>query len=258
LILKKKTQTSYLDERFSMICEMLHIYLKSQNQEDLHVMRVQLKKYKAWIELYSLFFRTSKLNKKLKPIKKLFRLAGAIRDLHISQALMVSHEVPLKNANDEFEQTALKLFQNLQNKADKLEKSCTKNHKKLCAAIAPIAIKDFEKFIATHVAQFEKEKSSDDAMHDWRKDLKRLLYIKDVMNKKQLKRLSINFEYIDQLQDKIGAWHDALLFHQFLQQHFPHQKAMLNKAAQATRRLFSKASVSSEHFAVKFYGESSE
>ncbi len=53
-------------------------------------------------------------------------------------------------------------------------------------------------------------------MHKLRKRLKKIMYIYKAISKKVNKKLVLDSEYINQLQEKAGDWHDSYAALQFL------------------------------------------
>ena len=82
--MKKKEEIRQLDQLWKNIKKHLKAFLTSQNQEDLHQFRVQIKKLKAMLTLYAEEPDNKDLLTHFKPVKKVFKKAGNIRGAYLN------------------------------------------------------------------------------------------------------------------------------------------------------------------------------
>src|ERR1700743_2637362 len=85
----------------------LKAFLKTGDQEQLHKFRVQIKKLRAMLSLFETASRQHGLLKEFKPVRRLFKYAGNIRDAHISLELAKSYSVK----NEQFETGRQKIIE---------------------------------------------------------------------------------------------------------------------------------------------------
>src|SRR5215469_5157746 len=93
--MKVKAEEKYLDKEWIEMGARLKAFLETGDQEQLHKFRVQVKKLRAMLTLFENASKEPGLTKLFKPVKKIFRRAGVIRDAHIH--LKLSERYDLKN-----------------------------------------------------------------------------------------------------------------------------------------------------------------
>jgi CHAD domain-containing protein len=172
----------------------LSAYLKNEEQEDLHQFRVQVKKLQAFLILNDQAGHHRELLPYFRPVKKLFKCAGELRNAHISGGL--TH-----TTQQDFRSSAVKHWKNAKKAGRTLKRK-----------IRGIKNKSVERFYRCQLRQIGGMLAalpSDDQLHDCRKMIKSLLYNEQLVHDVILVRL--NTAYLDTLQEAIGNWHDQLL-----------------------------------------------
>src|SRR3954451_14696788 len=86
--MKKKDAYKHLNKLWKKMQQEFKEFTRSQDPEKLHRFRVQVKKIKSFLTLLETGEKNKQLLKKFKPVKKIFKSAGIIRDafLHNRQA----------------------------------------------------------------------------------------------------------------------------------------------------------------------------
>jgi CHAD domain-containing protein len=189
-------------------------YLKTENPDQLHQFRVQVKKIKSLLILYTINKKNKNLLKIFRPVKTIFHHAGAIRDSYIH--LQLAEQFQVKEPEFHQEQTDL-MFQEMtgfKKKSRKYALKLNKTLEKIKDELRGISNKDIADFYASElnsvVLALAKREFNDD-MHDCRKRLKNLLYNQKLANKSMKGKLKLNLPYLDQVQDLLGEWHDGIL-----------------------------------------------
>src|SRR5579872_4755604 len=100
--MKKKEEVKFLDKEWKEMSSRLKAFLESGDQEELHQFRVQIKKLRAMLYLFEHTSRQHGIAKEFKPVRKIFKHAGQIRDAHIN--LQLSSRYVLKNESFEASQ----------------------------------------------------------------------------------------------------------------------------------------------------------
>src|SRR4051794_6401150 len=97
----KKEEYKHLDKLWKKMQCSFKEFTNSKDPEKLHRFRVQVKKIKSFLTLLESDKRNEQLLKKFKPVKKIFKSAGVIRDaiLHQKQAKM--HKIQLQEFYEE-------------------------------------------------------------------------------------------------------------------------------------------------------------
>jgi len=228
-MLKIERQQKYLQKRIEEIEMYLIKFCKYLKQEDLHALRIALKKYRALVFLSGKMAKKKKLKQNLLPMKDFFQKAGEIRSIYVHQKLLIKHAIKNKDLLN-----ALQL--DLEKKThDFIEKSAThlnhnlKAHKHILKRLTKPEKGQIFSFFDAYLKTLENCLNSSEDFHECRKQLKRLLYLKEIFTPKALEKLGFNFKYIDELQDAIGTWHDALMLRDFLLETKGVNKRLLSK-----------------------------
>src|SRR3954451_5382965 len=86
--MKKKDAYKHLNKLWKKMQQEFKEFTRSQDPEKLHRFRVQVKKIRSFLTLLENDRKNKQLLKQFKPVKKIFKTAGIIRDasLHVKQA----------------------------------------------------------------------------------------------------------------------------------------------------------------------------
>ena len=212
--MKKKDEIKYLDKEWQEMNAHLKAFLASGDEEALHKFRVQIKKLRAMLSLIEGASKHQGLLKKFKPIRKIFKYAGNIRDAHTN--LKLSAQYMLKNEQFESGQHQIivdgtNLFRHHGKKFIKHIKETHKQLKKLLPHINNQSIADFYRKQLEVIAVNFKVSGFTEDMHTNRKLIKILVYNHKLANKALNGAVPFNAEYLDKLQGAIGEWHDNLI-----------------------------------------------
>jgi len=198
--MKRKKAVKYFDKEWNAMKKWLKSYWKNEDQQDLHKFRIQVKKLRAFLTMSEHSRDHSKLLPYFKPVKKIFKCAGELRNSHIKQ-LLSQTEQPAENA-----------VRNFHSQKGKFRKYIKKTYPRLVSKIKSIKNAAVEKFYESQlrlIADSFLMLNSDEQLHDCRKRIKVLLYNHKLVH--NLLPFQLNTEYLDQLQETIGKWHDQLL-----------------------------------------------
>jgi CHAD domain-containing protein len=197
--MKKKKARKYFKKEWKVMVAHLNTYLKTTNQEELHQFRVQVKKLRALLVLLDLRDRHKKLVRCFKPVKKVFKVAGKLRDAYISGGLTN------KKTDDE-------VLQNFQLIAVRYKNNIRKTRRDLKSELRPIKNKTLRQFYSSQlrlIADALAAQPSSQQLHNCRKLIKVLLYNYPLVHNGLM--LDLDTAYLDQMQEMIGNWHDQLM-----------------------------------------------
>ena len=85
--MKKKEESKHLGKEWEEMSIHLNSFLETGDQEELHRFRVQVKKIRAMLSLIEDASGEHAFLKNFKPVKKVFKYAGNIRDAHTTLQL---------------------------------------------------------------------------------------------------------------------------------------------------------------------------
>ncbi len=252
--MKKKEEIKQLDKLLKSMKRLLKAYLKDGQQENLHQFRIQVKKLKAMLTLYSCEPENKSLLKDFKPIKEVFKKAGVIRNAHINLKLGEKHQLKDENFNQhqqrtldentlQFNQDRSRYLKKIKKTQIILQNTITRLHNK--------TIRTFYKNRLAKIKSFFENPTFDDQLHNARKNIKLLLYNKQLAAKAIENKVQINQVYLDQLQDLIGEWHDHNLTIAMLANHTKTNNPATNQIKKSNATLEKKILALSNNFEEK-------
>ena len=212
--MKKKEEWKYLNKQWKKMRKQFKNFIRSQSPEALHHFRVQVKKINSFLMLLEINKENDALKKTFKPVKKIFKSAGIIRNAFIHQKQAKEHHINmpqlLKEQHALQENETNNFLSGQSNHLHKMKKAKKKLHDRL-HAITSDEIKSFYTAQLYNTQQLLNRHRFDEQLHNGRKMLKHLLYNKPVLQNGLAKKINIDFDFIDQLQQALGDWHDNKL-----------------------------------------------
>ena len=209
--MKKKAEKNYLDEEWDRMILHLEGFIETGDQEQLHRFRVQVKKLRAMLLLLDFPSGRQKLSKDFKPIKKIFRHGGLIREAYLNLLLGGRYQLN----NEEFVLTMVNEMEAnilaFKNNARKYLKIVKAVYTRLEGDLKPVAndrINEFYKIQLEQIALNLSELQFNEELHNCRKRIKILMYNRKIAQNALEGKLQVNTDYLDELQNSIGDWHD--------------------------------------------------
>lgn len=210
-MLRKKKQRRYLAKKEKELGKELEAFGTSRDEEALHRLRVTLKKIKAFARFCAACSDTDS-EKDFDPLKEMFHQAGTIRDAgnHL-QLLEHFHPAPdtYKHEQEQIKRVASDRFAGALGRYGKRGK---KVGRRLLADIRAVRFGRIRDWYARQLISIGVGlTASGDRLHKARKRIKELLYVLSVLPSRLVKDLRLNKDYLEQLQEAIGQWHDAVI-----------------------------------------------
>ncbi len=231
-MMKKKDETKYLDKEWVEINTRLEAFLETGDQEELHKFRVQIKKLRAMLLLFEKTSKENGLLKHFKPVRKIFKYAGNIREAHTN--LELSARFGLKN--ELFESGQQKIIHEgtaeFRSKGREFLKDIKTAHQKIKKQIPKV---DDSQIAAFYKKQLEQIAASlaisgfTEDMHANRKLIKILVYNYKLAGQALDGKIPFNLAYLDKLQEAIGKWHDNLVAEQLFSSPALNDQAIVTK-----------------------------
>lgn len=238
--MKKKTGKAYFNELWDQMTDDLNDFFKIGDQEKLHHFRVQVKKLRALLTLLDMTITKSNLSKEFKPVKKIFKQGGKIREAYIN--LQLSSHYELKN--DDFILNQVndmeKEMTDFRHKAKKYLKTIKAVHDELESELKAIddeRVNEFYKIQLEQIAAALNENQFNDDLHNCRKKIKVLMYNLKIADEALNDSLQLDKEYLDKLQGRIGDWHDTILAMQLFSAPELNDKLVITRIKQQNSRL---------------------
>lgn len=209
--MKKKGLNNYILKRLTSVEQNLGLYKKERDQEQVHRLRVDIKRIRAVLS----FLRDGydkKYTHKTKTLKPLYSEAGRLRELqtniHLLEELPHYPKVLLKRLSED-EKTLNTRFCN---KIPRYLKAL--NDFKNVLELPPELPKKkrikiyFNKMVGD-AGNCLIDKKNKNNMHHFRILIKTMMYVYEALPKNLQKHYTLNQDYINKLQNKVGHWHDA-------------------------------------------------
>lgn len=178
----------------------LQSFLKSEDQEELHRFRIQVKKISAFLMLMDHVNHDGKHIKCFKPVKEVFRRSGKLRNSYIARKLKPD-SLPANKSAGSFRKLVYRRWK-------KIKKANLAIRRKI-KGVKPAPLQRFYRSELLQVALSLKQLRSDDQLHDCRKRIKGFLYNYKLF--KEVLDMALNTRYLEQVEEAIGKWHDQLL-----------------------------------------------
>jgi CHAD domain-containing protein len=205
----------YFIEQHALCCKYLRAYSARKSAENLHQLRVAIKKLRALLHMLHKIDPAFEYRKVFLPYKNVFKQAGAIREesLHRDKILKAIENYEPPNAS-------LRLI----DKRNKELISAIPRHLKNISKVEPEIFDGFEKLerkkilpyctrLFKHLANKWKKIESEEDLHKFRKRLKQFIYCSHLLSDNEKAGIATAKKYtaLDELQDILGKWHDNVL-----------------------------------------------
>jgi CHAD domain-containing protein len=212
--MKKKDEKAWFNDQWQLMLTHFKGFIKTDDQEELHQFRVQVKKLRAMLELLDTDSSKHPLSRDFKPVRKVFKHLGNIRNAYINLQLGVRYQFE----NEEFLLGQLYEIEKGTNEVKELAGKYLKTIKLAHShieddlkAVDDDAVLLFYKTKLDQLTTALDHLQFNDELHNARKQIKTLLYNRKIANKALDGKLQINNDYLDKLQGLIGDWHDNIL-----------------------------------------------
>lgn len=205
-MLKRSIQKQYLVQHWENLETQFDRFCEVQDAEALHQFRVACKKIHALLKLQSIQEEGRACLDEFQNVREIFQHAGKIREaqLHLAnmEALQIE-DVAVKNALQESIRYQTAKFE-LKRRwySQTMEAAFVKIKDKIMALDDELAAS----FLYHHLRAVSKNCQKVyflGTLHDTRKSIKTIQHLRQLFPDYQ-----VNWEYLDTLQGKIGAWHD--------------------------------------------------
>lgn len=255
-MLKKEKQKRYFEKRCEVIINCLNDFCRFKNAEDLHTLRVEIKKIKALATLAERCNKNPGIKKTPAYFKKIFRHAALIRTAHLNVKFIAKHTI--LNATFKKEQTKIietqsALFCSSIDTYFALVKEFKKTLPENLRNIKNDQIlKEYKKQIKKLTEQFEN-RLPEKEMHTTRKRIKRMLFAYRALNIAVKNKLNLNETYLDKMQNSMGKWHDTIMELKILQAHSIQNVRIKNEVEKQKEKYARLIQAASKNFSTKIY-----
>jgi CHAD domain-containing protein len=205
-MLKKSIQKQYLVQHWENLETQFDQFCEMQDAEALHQFRVAAKKIHSLLKLQCVQEEGKVCLKDYQEVRAIFKHAGRIREAQLHLATIESldiHEPHIRTALQEtvgYQTAKFELKRRWYSQT--VEAALTKIKDGLVSLDEELA----ESFLHQHLRTIGKNCQRVyflGTLHDTRKSIKTIQHLREMFPEFQ-----VNWEYLDNLQGKIGTWHD--------------------------------------------------
>lgn len=187
-------------------------FFKKEDQEDLHRFRVQVKKLCAFLILSDSTGEHPNLLRCFKPVKKIFKDAGEIRNAFMNQELAKEYQTgdnAFISSQCQLQIDATGKFRS--NKARHMEKikDAHETIKEKIGSINDVHISLFYQNVLQQISGTLINLKFNEDLHNCRKQVKALMYNHKLVH--SALAIDFNVNYMHRVQTAIGYWHDNAL-----------------------------------------------
>ncbi len=238
-MLKKKRTAKIIGKRFKVMRGCLRAFRETENPEELHKLRVEVKKLRALLLLHFDALDSGNLPQEFKPVKTLFKDAAGVRTAHVNLQLLGKYNIPgetfRKAQEAALRKQSIKFRDNVGDHLDSLKPV----KKFFLRKLKDVEDKPVQNMAVTQLDQLSALFSTrgPEQLHECRKKLKNLLYIHSALDPTLAAKLKLRKLYLTKLQELIGTWHDILDAQLLLKKARSKDKALLSKLRAEQMRL---------------------
>ncbi|NHA03371.1 CHAD domain-containing protein [Mucilaginibacter sp. HC2] len=207
--MKRKKGVQYFENEWKRMKTYLKSYVKKGHHEDLHQFRIQIKKLSAFFILSDSLSAHPKGSKNFKPVKRIFKQAGKLRNAFIQLKLTGRFNTNKRRSPDPQTAKTDRKFRANSGKNLKKIKNVHRKLKRNIKSFKGTAVLQFYQNQLRHIAGLLSPLQFNEKLHECRKLIKVLLY--DYQLVRATSGIVLNEDYLDRLQDAIGNWHDYQL-----------------------------------------------
>lgn len=208
-MLTKDRQRKYLNKKNQEWQHHLREFVESRDPEALHQLRLTLKKVKA-LARFTAACSGSDPVKDFNGLKKMFKQAGVIRDAGNHLELLERFHPAPEEFKQQQQQVQIAETEKFVRGAKKHIRKGKRAGRRLLADIHSISASRIHDWYAVQmVATGILLTASGDELHKARKQIKDMLYVDKLLPVSVSESLRLDRQYLDELQEAIGRWHDA-------------------------------------------------
>lgn len=229
-MLKRKRQRKYLIKRCLELRSQVHDFAASGSQEALHKLRVEIKKLKALSKLTKLYKGEKEVAIK-KNIKKIFQRAGTIREANINLEMIKQFDIHQPEFSTEAKDTIQHETAQFRLHRTDYNDDIRNTVSSFLKSLQSVRNRDIKHWVTRQLKKIAGvvTTTSTDQLHEARKRIKNLVYMHGILQKRLAAALTLNIDYLDQVQDAIGKWHDTAVAVELLAAHNSGNKTKLSK-----------------------------
>jgi CHAD domain-containing protein len=215
-MLSKLDQIRFLENELAGIIAFLSAPGAAKpGKKKIHDLRVNIKKIMALIEFNKIRgYEAGILS--LPRMKYLFRTAGVIRNSQVIisniQKLDNGQKKILHYHRDIIQQTSKRMSLDIPIHLKMSNDFRDEMRSDKLGTISKEQILLYHGIKSDYIKKIFKEPLNPETLHEGRKQIKHILYIREMIKPPILKMIQFHYQHLDELQNLIGKWHDTAVF----------------------------------------------
>ena len=228
----RNQQKKFLRKNRKKIVFHLQAFCENRDAEDLHKMRLAIKKLKAFIYFLANTTKLKHFPNFLSPLKPIFKHAGDIRNAQVNIELMKNFNLTNKRFCVEqekiIESESVQFCRKALVSIDTIEKTLLSIFPYLKDKKAKRIVKFFKNEIQKSEARLHANMNTEE-WHTLRKKIKNILYVYKMTGQSVIQKIPLNILYLGDLQESIGKWHDIMVASDLIYQQPKSSKILSDK-----------------------------
>lgn len=256
---KQKRQEKFLKKRGKALQRHLRTFFKSMDPEEIHQVRVEIKKIKALVTFLRDYSGQKKISNSFKPVEKIFKRAGLVRTANVNLQLIKKYHLANEKLKNEQNKNLVYQVGKFCERRDDYLAAIEKASKNISGNFRNI----HTKFVLKVYRKKQKKLSqlfstaTSGKWHASRKKIKFLLYLYKMLPKSIIGKMQINTNYLHLVEESIGKWHDTVLAIELLKRKNYSDKATLNRLETQAKRASQVVRIKLSDFSLKAHRKSS-
>jgi CHAD domain-containing protein len=212
-MLKKGIQKKYFDKRWNSLFCHLTAFSDSQNPEELHKVRIEIKRISALFDFIVSCMEGIQLSDHYNPLRPIYKLAEPVRNAQIYLQIIDTYKLNeiefRKEQNGELLAQARHFNINYNQYISKIQ-DVYYFYSDLISNIEEKPVIKFYKKNINKIVGFLSDDNVESKLHDCRKRIKQLIYVYEILPENILKKLNADISGLVKLDEYIGKWHDIV------------------------------------------------
>ena len=221
-MLSKQEQLRFLENELTGIISFLtEPGATKPGKKEIHDLRINIKKIIALVEVNKIRgYDTGTLA--LHGMKYLFKTAGTIRNSQVITSNIIQLESDekkiLRYHRDIIRQTSKKLVLDIPRHLKMVNDFRVEMRSRKLNTISSDLILLYHELKSEYLKKIFKEPLNPATLHEGRKQIKHILYLREMIRPSTAKMIPLHYGNLNKLQDLIGKWHDSAVLFDFVRE----------------------------------------
>jgi CHAD domain-containing protein len=221
-MLSKQQQLRFLESQLAGIISFLtEPRAAKPGKKEIHDLRINIKKIMALVEVNKIRgYDAGTLA--LHGMKSLFRTAGIIRNSQVIISNILQLEADGKKViryhRDIIRQTSKQLLLDLPLHLKMVNDFRVEMRSRKLNTISNDLILLYHELKSDYLKKIFKEPLDPGTLHEGRKQIKHILYLREMIKPSTAKMIPLHYDHLDELQSMIGKWHDSVVLLDFVRE----------------------------------------